>query len=123
MAYITTSEVKQIRDKLKKEFPNIKFSVTREHGMSISVSIIKSNIDFTDEVLTDGMTHSSINQYRVEQFYPKHKDLFNKILNIIKNGSDRKWYNDSDAMTDYFDTAFYFDLNVGKWDKPYELVK
>lgn len=123
MAYITTSEVKQIREALKKEFPNIKFSITREHGMSVSVSIVKSNIDFTDEVLTDGMTHVSINHYHVDKNYPKHKDLFNKIINIIRTGSDRKWYNNSDAMTDYFDTAFYFDLNVGKWDKPYELVK
>jgi hypothetical protein len=23
-------------------------------------------------------------------------------------------------MTDYFDTAFYVNLSVGKWDKPYE---
>jgi hypothetical protein len=22
-------------------------------------------------------------------------------------------------MTDYFDTAYYYDLNIGRWDKPY----
>ena len=30
---------------------------------------------------------------------------------------------DHDAMTDYFDTAYYYGINVGQWDKPYELVK
>ena len=30
-----------------------------------------------------------------------------------------KWYDNSDAMIDYFDTAYYLDINVGKWNKPY----
>lgn len=29
------------------------------------------------------------------------------------------WYNNSDLMTDYFDIAYYMDINVGQWDKPY----
>jgi len=30
------------------------------------------------------------------------------------------YYNNSDAQTDYFDTAYYFYINVGQWDKPYQ---
>jgi hypothetical protein len=26
-------------------------------------------------------------------------------------------------MIDYFDTAYYVDINIGKWDRAYELVK
>ena len=33
------------------------------------------------------------------------------------------WYDESDAMTDYFNTAYYVDVNIGKWDKPYILEK
>ena len=33
------------------------------------------------------------------------------------------YYDNSDAMTDYFDTAYYYDINVGQWDKPYVLEK
>ena len=33
------------------------------------------------------------------------------------------WYDKSDAMTDYFNTAYYVDVNIGKWDKPYSLEK
>jgi hypothetical protein len=29
------------------------------------------------------------------------------------------YYDRSDAMTDYFDTAYYYDINIGKWNKPY----
>ena len=33
----------------------------------------------------------------------------------------RAYYDNSDAMIDYFDTAFYVHINVGKWNKPYVL--
>ena len=33
------------------------------------------------------------------------------------------YYDRSDAMTDYFDTAYYYHINVGSWDKPYDLTK
>jgi len=29
------------------------------------------------------------------------------------------WYDNSDSMTDYFDTAYYLYINIGRWDKPY----
>lgn len=30
-------------------------------------------------------------------------------------------YDDSDGMIDYFDTNFYLHLNIGKWDKPFQV--
>ena len=30
------------------------------------------------------------------------------------------WYNNSDAMIDYFDIAYYIKINAGRYDKPYE---
>ena len=32
------------------------------------------------------------------------------------------WYNNSDAQTDYFDTAYYVDVNIGQYNKPYQLA-
>lgn len=32
------------------------------------------------------------------------------------------WYNRSDIQTDYFDTAWYLGINVGRWNKPYQLT-
>ena len=43
-----------------------------------------------------------------------------EIEEAIKKSGD--WYDDSDAMSDYFDTAFYYELSVGSWDKPYKRV-
>ena len=31
-------------------------------------------------------------------------------------------HNNSDISTDYFDVGWYIDINIGKWDKPYEVT-
>jgi hypothetical protein len=30
------------------------------------------------------------------------------------------YYNESDPMTDYYNVAYYVDINIGRWDRPYE---
>jgi hypothetical protein len=32
------------------------------------------------------------------------------------------WYDNSDSMIDYFDIAYYVDINVGNWNKEYQVV-
>ncbi len=71
-----------------------------------------------------------INQYWINDHWghaPKAKAVLNKINEIMHNAPGRaggkKFYDNSDAMIDYFDTAFYTHLSVGQWDKPYALVK
>ena len=59
--------------------------------------------------------------------YGEHKDFFDAIHKIIKTApikgegywKGKGWYDKSDAMTDYFDTAYYISMNVGEWNKPY----
>lgn len=33
------------------------------------------------------------------------------------------YYSNTDIMTDYFDDAYYYGIEVGQWDKPFELIK
>jgi len=47
---------------------------------------------------------------------PKVGKFFAELVGAMKGN---KWFDNSDIMTDYFDTAYYLDINVGKWDKPY----
>ena len=32
-----------------------------------------------------------------------------------------KYFNNDDAMTDYFSRSHYTDINIGKWNKPFVL--
>ena len=58
----------------------------------------------------------SLNQYHFDSYNPKYTELFEKILRIIR-GED--WFDHSDAQTDYFHTAYYISMAIGKWNKPY----
>jgi len=116
MAYIKTEEVKQIREALKNKYPNIKWSITREHYSNINVCILKSDIDFSD---IESSGYYRINHYHLDKYPEHHQKLFNDIVDIIMNSSDRKWFDKSDSMSDYFHVAFYFDLSIGKYAKPY----
>lgn len=46
MPYIATETVKMIRTKLKKQFPNVKLSVTRHNYSALTVAVMESDIDF-----------------------------------------------------------------------------
>jgi len=137
MAYISTEEVKAVRVALKESFKNkIKFSVRREHYSSLNVSILSGEINFFDGSLDrkdkynpEAPAHKFDGYEQINEYYPenygKHGALFQDIVNIMKTApgtidGGRAWYDKSDAMIDYFDTAFYTNVSVGKWDKPYE---
>lgn len=58
-----------------------------------------------------------VNTYWYQEHYSgKAKDFLKEIL-VAMYGSG--WYDNSDVQTDYFDTAFYIDVNIGNWNKPY----
>jgi hypothetical protein len=51
-----------------------------------------------------------------EHFSGKAKAFLSEILPAMKGAG---WYDRSDSQTDYFDTAYYVEVNIGSWDKPY----
>ena len=57
----------------------------------------------------------------------EERAFINKVNEIMHNAPGRAggktFYDNSDAMTDYFDTAFYTHLQIGSWDKEYECVE
>ena len=122
MSYISTEDVKKIRVALKNEFgKKLKFGVRKSPSChSVGVTIKSGTVDFSD-IMRNTYDQVQVNHYHLQN-YGVHKSLFEKIVEIIKTAPSKKWYNNSDAMIDYFDVAFYFDLNVGDWDNPYKKV-
>ena len=111
MAYVSKELIKEVRENLKKAFPDYKFSVVNRHHSEIAVAIMKAPIRFTDE------DYSQINHYHLDQY--QNSGVLKKIVKII----NEKNYDNSDTQTDYFDVNFYVSLSQGKWDRPFELVK
>ena len=63
----------------------------------------------------------SINPYWYQEHYTGTALAFLSEVIPAMKGAD--WYDRSDIQTDYFDTAYYYDVNVGSWNKPYTLTK
>jgi hypothetical protein len=61
--------------------------------------------------------YDQVNPYHFQNHYDGvAKEFLTEALKALKAAD---YYDRSDAMTDYFDTAYYYDLNIGRWDKPY----
>ena len=131
MAYINAQEVKAIRDTLKKELPQYKFGVRKgSGGHSVNVTFLKGPAFAPHKIydryegvekdvdLNEG--YHSVNHYWIEENVgKKNAKVMEKVVEIIKTapakmGVGDAWYNNSDIMTDYFDVAYYFDINIGK---------
>ena len=137
MAYISAEDVKHIRNELKKEFPQYKFSVSRDHWLGVNINFMKGP-RFAEYEYFDKYTHETkmdnldgyhqINHFHTKDFYgEENAKILDKVSEIAhtapaKNGG-KVWYNKSDAMTDYFDIAYYVSISVGKWNKDYEIVE
>ena len=132
MAYITAADVAAIRKELKEAFPKWKFSARKGSGsLSVDVTILKGTVDFSEGFRNsyNGRKHCQVNQYWIDSHWTslEARAALNKINEIMHNAPGRadvlrKFYDRSDAMTDYFDTAFYTHLSIGAWDKDYEKV-
>jgi hypothetical protein len=63
--------------------------------------------------------YSDVNPYWFQDHYDGDAKAF--LTEAFKALRSAGWYDNSDAQTDYFDTAYYVDINIGKWNKPYVL--
>ena len=112
MPYITKEEVAEIRTRLKKEFPKIKFSITRENGSSIRVSILSAPIN----MLTRGETYETINPNCIDNSYTGDvRGILTSIVGIM-DMFQRKGYTDGDYG---YIPSYYTWLSIGQWNKPF----
>lgn len=142
MAFITKDQVKAKTVKLKEVAKKYgcKIRVSGSNSSTLKVNVYESKVDPTEDavyraeygrlVLTEEEYRQEakerfsggwdINVYWVDTYYTgKTKEFVNELLAIMKED----WYDDSDAMTDYFSTAWYNKITFGTWEKPCVLVK
>jgi hypothetical protein len=129
MAYISATDVQAIRTELKQKFPKWKFAVRKGSGsLSVDVSIMQGTESFDDH-FSNGRRYAQVNQYWIADHFKdsSEREAIEMINEIMHNAPGRaggkKFFDESDAMTDYFHTAFYTHLQIGKWDKDYTCVE
>ena len=119
MAYVSQEDKKALAPQIKKVLSKygMKGSISVRHHSTLVVTLQSGSIDFGEYTHGDG--YIQVNTYHIESHYRgKAKAFLTELLAAMK-GPD--YFNNDDAMTDYFHRSHYTDINVGKWNKPYFL--
>ena len=113
----------------------VKASYAVRNHSTLVVNIKQGKLDFMENcnrVGSERMHNRGLERREVRDYmdinpywFHEHFDgsCKNFLTELFAAAKGTEWYDRSDAMTDYFDTAYYIDVNVGSWNKPYALVK
>ena len=109
---------KEIRDTFK-QLKNVKLSVTSDCN-HIQVDLMKADFNIFIEEKENSTYYTG---YPINHFWYKDnenlttevKTLFQLVDEII----NKYHWDESDAMTDYFNCAFYYSYGIGKWNKEF----
>jgi len=122
MAYVSQEMKKSLAPAIKtilKKY-GVKGSLAVRHHSTLVLNIKSGKIDFVKDSTSDAH-HYQVNTYWTDSHYKgKAKKFFAEVIAAMKGP---KFFDHSDAMTDYFHCSHYIDINIGKWNAPYALEK
>ena len=139
MAYMNQTKKATIASKVKPILAKygMKGSLSVRNHMTICLTLTSGPIDFIGDLVEQRQFgyvpvkldktkmreryELDVNPYWFHDHYTGTALAFLSEIFPAMQGAD--WYDKSDAQVDYFDTAYYIDVNVGKWNKPYNLTK
>ncbi len=121
MPYISAQRVKEIRQQIKKEFPQFKFSVRTRHNSTVVIDVLSGPIDMLVTDYSKKYGHDSVNHYYISDHYekwPEVRDVLLKLYQIANVGNGTQFV-DSDygAIPE-----FYVSLNIGNFEQHYKWV-
>jgi len=134
MAYMSQEKKAVIASKIKPILAKygVKGSLSVRNHSTIVLTLKSGKIDFVGNsnrvcgndhyqvsrgFMPNTSGHSDVNPYWFQDHYDgKAKKFLTEAFAALKSA---EWFDDSDSQTDYFHTAYYVDVNVGNWGKPY----
>lgn len=123
MAYVSQSLKKQLAPAIKAVLKKYKMkgSIAVDNHSTLVVNLKSGAIDFQKDYNGEGAHHYQINPYWFQDHYEgAAKSFLTELLAAMK--PEDVWYDNTDAMIDYFDTAYYVDVNIGRWNQQYEVT-
>ena len=103
----------------------MKGTISVRHMSTLIVTLQSGSIDLFGAYNTDreqplDMEYFSVNPYYIKEHFP---GVAGKFLTELKHAMMIGNHDRSDSQTDYFDVGWYVEINVGRWNKPYQLTK
>lgn len=139
MAYVTEQIITKARTALKtlnKEY-GVKATLSGKNSSTLYLTIAEGPIDFVDNycktVKANCSMHDvdqtiawvqreqniSVNQYYLDSSF---SGIALEYLEKAKAIMYADHWDKSDIMTDYFHCAYYVNINIGRWNKPYKFT-
>ncbi len=120
MAYVSQQDKKDLTPAIKavlKKY-SMKASISVRNHSTLVVKVRSGNIDFQDYANPYQDGYIDVNVYHIDSHYNGVARAFlNELLDAMKGP---KYFNNDDAMTDYFHRSHYTDITIGTaWNKPY----
>jgi hypothetical protein len=138
MAYMNQERKQKISATLKPILAKygVKGSLSVRNHSTIVLNLKSGSIDFIENYIKTDVEKVYANKLSQDQveYIRKNKsldvnpywfhehysgDAKNFLTEAMQALKSADWYDESDAMTDYFNTAYYVDINIGKWNSPY----
>jgi hypothetical protein len=116
MPYLSTNEVSQIRTELKSAYPQYKFSVVRDGYSSVIVSIMAGPTDLSK------YNDRYINRYHLESQFrdtPSLLPMMQELVRIVGGKQENESYDGDYGWI----PNYYYTIQIGKWNRPYEIQK
>ena len=114
MAYMSQEKKKSLAPAIK--------SVLKEYGMKGSIGVNNHStlvVNLSQGPIDFGSTHDNVNQHWIASHYSGVAEKFlTKLAGAMMNGN----FDHSDIQSDYFHVGWYIDINIGKWNKPYQVT-
>ena len=134
MSYMSQEMKKKLAPGIKKVLAKygVKASLAVSNHSSLVVNIKSGKLDFIGQANRDNQEvaerrgerfYEVKGNYQVNPYYAHESGdaqigkFFEELVAAMKG---QMWYDNSDIQTDYFDTAYYLNINVGQYDKPYQ---
>lgn len=139
MAYANQTTKQTIAKHLKPILAKygVKGSLSISNHTSVNLKITRGRIDFFGDLVTERTSllgvstldreklreqgTLQVNQYWYHEHYTgTSKEFFAEVIEAMKSAN---WFDHSDARVDYFHCAYYYNIQIGRWDSPYVLTK
>lgn len=116
MAYMNQERKKKLAPAIKKvcEKYGVKATLAVNRHSTLVLNVKSGKIDFTDYLNKDRSLRTLYSNHETK------KSTAEKFIKEVREAMNVGNWDKSDIMVDYFDVGWYVEVNIGKWNKPYE---
>ena len=126
MAYVSKQDKADLAPTIKAVLKKYKMkgTISIRHYSTLVVKVSGGELDIGQYLQNAQWSRDylDVNEYHIDKHYADNVPIKN-FLNELKDAMEGpKFYNNTDAMVDYFDRSHYTDIKIGSYNKPYKFV-